>query len=256
MYNIFKYIKKLTLAKTLPNGFILVDENNSIGYELSKIIAKWLLCFKHNKNSCSFFNLCKSCEIFTYNKHPDFYNINSSKKKIIKIDEIRNILKFLIYKPIISKIKVIIIYSINHMNEKAYNSLLKTLEEPPLNVLFLLISISKNITPTVRDRCLILNVKNKKTYNKKTISNLLNKFLLSYNREEYIYNEIKNINQVNIINSIYIILSNIIKKTANDDKKKKLFKILDFVILCKIFFLKKTNINIFYLMIYIKNLIK
>lgn len=96
---------------------------------------------------------CKSCQLFLNQSHPDFQEIYSEEKNI-GVEDIRNILKALSIKPLYSKYKVFIINDADSMTVQAQNALLKSLEEPPSYVVFVLtVQSSAAITQTVRSRC-------------------------------------------------------------------------------------------------------
>jgi len=91
--------------------------------------------------------------------HPDFKLLTpEDDSDIISVDQVRKINDFLRFTNIESKNKVIVIDSLDSMNNNAANALLKILEEPPENCFFICIvhSIGK-ILPTIRSRCRIEN---------------------------------------------------------------------------------------------------
>ncbi len=96
---------------------------------------------------------CKSCQLFAEGSNPDFQEIYS-KDKSISVDDVRNILKGLVIKPLYSRYKVIIINDADNMTVQAQNALLKSLEEPPPYVIFVLtVQSGAAMAPTIRSRC-------------------------------------------------------------------------------------------------------
>lgn len=96
---------------------------------------------------------CKSCQLFSEGSNPDFQEIYSAEKSI-SVDDIRNVLKGLVIRPLYSKFKIIIINDADCMTVQAQNALLKSLEEPPSYVVFILtVQSGAAVTPTVRSRC-------------------------------------------------------------------------------------------------------
>lgn len=95
----------------------------------------------------------------TNESHLDFRYISVfDGDKDIKIEQIRELREFLSYKAIESRYRVVIIDSINDLNNKAANALLKSLEEPAPNTVILLVCHSLgSILPTIRSRCITLN---------------------------------------------------------------------------------------------------
>jgi DNA polymerase III subunit delta' len=91
------------------------------------------------------------------NNHPDFLNIipdPESKRQEITVKQAREITKFLSLNANIGTYRVIIINSIDNLNLNAANALLKILEEPPNDTIFLIISHNnKKILATIKSRC-------------------------------------------------------------------------------------------------------
>lgn len=96
---------------------------------------------------------CKSCHLFAEGVHPDFQEIYEPEKSI-SVEDIRNLLKGLVIRPLYSNYKVIVINDADKMTVQAQNALLKSLEEPPSYVIFILtVQSGASLTPTVRSRC-------------------------------------------------------------------------------------------------------
>ena len=144
---------KKELRKTVQNNLIghsyIFQGTEGIGKELfAECFAKEILC--GNLNGC---DTCKSCIMFNSNNHPDFMVINQDETAL-KIEEIREVIKKVIEKPIISKNKVYIINAADKMTREAQNCLLKTLEEPPEYMTMILIVSNENaLLTTIKSRC-------------------------------------------------------------------------------------------------------
>ena len=90
--------------------------------------------------------------------NPDFLEYDT-KGEMIKVDDIRNILKTAYSKPMYSKNKVYVIRDAHLMNVQAQNALLKVLEEPPQNVIFILTTVNENLLlETIKSRTVIFNL--------------------------------------------------------------------------------------------------
>lgn len=96
---------------------------------------------------------CSACIQVSNNNHPDFYLI-APQGKSISIDVIRGLKKSLGKTVFSAPLKAVVIDDAHDMTVASANSLLKTLEEPPGNTLFILMAphLSK-ILPTIRSRC-------------------------------------------------------------------------------------------------------
>ena len=119
---------------------------------IAENFAKSILCKENGETDCK----CKSCICFDGGNHPD-YNFVNDEGEAIKIEQIREITKKVIEKPIVSEKKVYIINDCEKMTKEAQNCLLKTLEEPPEFVTIILISSNENLLlNTIKSRCMKL----------------------------------------------------------------------------------------------------
>jgi DNA polymerase-3 subunit delta' len=97
---------------------------------------------------------CKTCQLLQQSSHPDFQEIYLDEDKSISVEDIRNLLKGIIIKPLYSKYKVFVINNADNMTVQAQNALLKSLEEPPGYIVFILtVQSGTAMTPTIRSRC-------------------------------------------------------------------------------------------------------
>ncbi len=100
--------------------------------------------------------ICSSCKKYSSGNHPDFIVI-SPEKNSIKINTIREMNRGLAYPPYESARRVVLIEDTHVMRQEAANSLLKMLEEPPENNMFILTAqSSREILPTISSRCQIV----------------------------------------------------------------------------------------------------
>ncbi len=118
---------------------------------------------------------CKSCIQSKSHSHPDVKYI-THEKAVISVDDIREQLNSdVAIKPYSSKRKIYVIPDAHKMTEQAQNALLKTIEEPPsYAVIILITSNASNLLPTIRSRCVTLNMK---PLSKDEIANYLTKNL-------------------------------------------------------------------------------
>jgi len=112
--------------------------------------AKALNCLTHADDFC---DNCVSCRKTEKQLHPDFFFVEP-EKNIIKIEQVRDIQKKIIFKPMEGRKKVVIIDQAEKLNLHAANCLLKTLEEPPDDtVLILVAGTATPLLPTILSRC-------------------------------------------------------------------------------------------------------
>ena len=140
--------KSIELKKTSHSYIFWGTEG--IGKNLiAREFAKKLLCLDEHSNNCR----CKSCIEFDSNNNPDF-SVIEPEEGLVKIDQIREMQRKIVEKPIISNKKVYIINEADTMKTEAQNCLLKTLEEPPEYVTIVLIcSNENNLLSTIKSRC-------------------------------------------------------------------------------------------------------
>ena len=141
-------LKESVKKGNILHSYLFVG-NEGIGkFHFAKEFAKMILCFY--KNGC---NQCKSCKEFDTDNHPDFLVVEP-EGNTIKVEQIRQMISKIIEKPIISDKKVYIVNDSDKMTEEAQNTLLKTLEEPPENIIIILIAEKEEkILSTIKSRC-------------------------------------------------------------------------------------------------------
>lgn len=116
----------------------------SMAYEASRA----LLCLNNTGDDCD----CVSCKRFKKG-HPDFFSIGQDGK--IKVADVDRFLEFTETAPLLSKLKVAVLDNAHEITWEAANRLLKTLEEPPMNfVFFLVTSDPQSLLLTVLSRCI------------------------------------------------------------------------------------------------------
>ena len=145
-----KVLNSAIMNKNIVHSYLFYGADG-IGKKIfAKEFAKMILCNGEEIKPC---NNCKSCIEFDSNNNPDFFLIEPDGNSI-KIDQIRQMQKSVLEKPIESSKKVYIIDNCHLMTKEAQNCMLKTLEEPQEYIVIILISSNENsILPTVKSRC-------------------------------------------------------------------------------------------------------
>jgi len=96
---------------------------------------------------------CKACRRIISNQHPDMIHIQPDGVSI-KIDQVRSLRKKLTYKPVIASMRFVFLVKANAMTIESANALLKILEEPPSNTIFILIvENQRDVLQTISSRC-------------------------------------------------------------------------------------------------------
>jgi len=114
------------------------------------VLAKALNCRQGpSSKPC---NECDTCEEITKGNSLDVIEIDGASNR--GIDEIRNLKENVKFAPVASKYKVYIIDEVHMLTTPAFNALLKTLEEPPSHVIFILATTEPyKLPPTILSRC-------------------------------------------------------------------------------------------------------
>lgn len=138
---------------------MLFAGDKGIGKRLTAItFAKAINCMQHSNKqpdslSMDCCNVCPSCRKISKSTHPDLY-FTHPDGEYIKVDQIREIQSNACLSPLESSKKVFIIETADKMNIQAANCFLKTLEEPPSDNIFILLSnIPDRLLPTISSRC-------------------------------------------------------------------------------------------------------
>ncbi len=153
--HVISHFKETIKADHLSHAYIFTGQDG-VGKELfTKEFTKSLFCKKSKNDSC---NICTNCVRIEKGNHPDVFCIEIDEKaKYIKIENIRKLQHAVRLSPIESDYKIFIIKDANRMNEEASNCLLKTLEEPTPNTIFILIANTlSSINETIKSRCQII----------------------------------------------------------------------------------------------------
>ena len=161
IYGQHRAIEQITtaLSSSRIHHALLFTGPDGIGKRtLATVVAQRLLCAEASDNGPC--NACGSCVRFVEKTHADFLVLGLELKsdgtleKMIKVDQIRGLQKKLALKPFEGGGRVVLITDAERMNPSTANALLKTLEEPPADTVFLLTSNTpSSLLPTVVSRC-------------------------------------------------------------------------------------------------------
>lgn len=121
-------------TKRLSHAYLFSGLRGSGKTSTARIFSKALLC-DHGPTSrpC---DVCQNCTMANDNRHIDIIELDAASNR--KIDDIRDIIEQSRYKPAIGRFKIFIIDEVHMLTKEAFNALLKTLEEPPEFVKFIL----------------------------------------------------------------------------------------------------------------------
>ncbi len=153
------HLKKILAENKFPHAVIFAGVEGIGKRKIAEICAATLLCENpKNGEPCG---VCHSCKILAAGNHPDFYVVEPEKSKsapIIKIGQIRTLQNQVALQPNYSACRVVIIDGAELMNTPAANCLLKTLEEPTGQSIFILTTANRaGLLMTIRSRCGTVN---------------------------------------------------------------------------------------------------
>ena len=143
----------IKLGKT-PNAYLLTGIRGVGKTTTARLIAKALNCQKNedSKIKCSSEKFCPTCEEIINSNHIDILEMDAASKT--GIDDIRELIENSKYSPTSAKFKIFIIDEVHMLSKQAFNGLLKTLEEPPPSLKFILATTEiRKIPVTILSRC-------------------------------------------------------------------------------------------------------
>ncbi|WP_338969822.1 DNA polymerase III subunit gamma/tau [Spiroplasma endosymbiont of Labia minor] len=150
--NVVNILESTLIKNNFSHAMLFTGQHGTGKTSLAKIFAKAVNCTnKDNYMSCG---KCQNCLQSLTGAHPDIFEIDAASNN--GVDEIRNINANVSTLPILGKYKIYIIDEVHMLSTSAFNALLKTLEEPPFHVIFILATTEYNKIPqTIISRCQI-----------------------------------------------------------------------------------------------------
>ena len=162
--NIFLNIINLYDKKKLPNKILFSGPKGTgkatLAYHLANYVFSKKEEFPYNVNKFKINDLNKSYKLILNNSHPNFHLIDVlTDKKIIEISQIRQMINYANKSAFNNRERIVLIDNAENLNLNSLNALLKIVEEPNENIIFIIIfDNTKKILNTLKSRCLKFNL--------------------------------------------------------------------------------------------------
>ncbi len=151
--HVVKTISRQIVTNTLAHAYIFSGSRGIGKTTISRLVAKAINCTNRKPESAEPCNACTVCEAITQGRSIDVIEIDAASNT--GVDNVReNIIENVQFQPTSSKYKVFIIDEVHMLSTSSFNALLKTLEEPPSYVIFILATTELHKIPeTILSRC-------------------------------------------------------------------------------------------------------
>lgn len=150
---LLKRFAMLLKRNRLAHAYLLVGPVHAGKGETALALAKLINCeaIEQRDTAC---NECLNCRKINLNAHPDLHFLKGNLEESIKIEDVRELLNQIVFKPFMARKKVFIVENVENLTLEAGNAFLKTLEEPTANsLIFLTTARPGNVLDTIKSRC-------------------------------------------------------------------------------------------------------
>ena len=147
-----KILSNAITTNRIANAYLLTGVRGVGKTTTARLIAMSLNCENKKEHTCEPCGSCDSCKSIRSDHNLDVIEMDAASKT--GVDDVREIIDNVKYKPVNCKFKIFIIDEVHMLSKSAFNALLKTLEEPPEHVKFIFATTEvKKIPVTILSRC-------------------------------------------------------------------------------------------------------
>ncbi len=176
--HIVQTLKHAIKKNKIAHAYLFCGPRGTGKTSVAKIFAKTVNCIGENKPCLK----CDNCLAIKDGSHPDVIEIDAASNN--GVDEVRSLIEKVKYAPLKGKYKIYIIDEVHMMSTGAFNALLKTIEEPPAHVIFILATTEPyKILPTIISRCQRFD------FNKVAKSEMISRIKVILNEEQIVCDE-------------------------------------------------------------------
>lgn len=148
--HILQTMRNAVKDNKIAHAYLFTGPRGTGKTTMAKLLAKAVNCLATlDQRPC---NECANCKAIAQGSYPDVIEIDAASNN--GVDEVRDLIDKVKYAPINGKYKVYIVDEVHMMSDSAFNALLKTLEEPPAHIIFVLATTEVHkVLPTIVSRC-------------------------------------------------------------------------------------------------------
>ncbi len=156
--DVVQHLENAVKTGKISHAYIFSGEDGAGKKTLAYTFAMALQCLSENEKPCQ---VCESCRRAAGRNHPDIVTVTHEKPGTISVEEVRSqLVNDVEIRPYYGPFKIYLVPDAQMMTQQAQNAILKTIEEPPeYAVILLLTSNADALLPTIRSRCVRLDLK-------------------------------------------------------------------------------------------------
>ena len=146
--SIVSLLRRVARSERVGHAYLFVGQRGVGKYTAAKVFAAHVLC-SSSEGPCG---VCESCRLLASDSNPDLVEI-APMGQTFRISQIRELNRLCLLRPSLGARRVYILHNVEKLTPDAANSFLRTLEEPPPHVTFVLLADTQDIISTILSRC-------------------------------------------------------------------------------------------------------